>query len=344
MVGESLPFSVSLDLALEGAGACRRSSFASALVAANDALDWLREQHATKSLELLSSISRIDDLVAAQAVADTLRKDTSRIVVLGIGGSSLGGQALKALEAPDAKWPRVCFHDNPDPQSWQTAIASFDLKTTRFVVISKSGATAETLTQALTAADAIEKAGGGKYLKHHFTIITEPKPSPLRAFAQSMSSPILDHPVGIGGRYSVLSIVGILPALLMGLDAKALRAGAQAVLDNALSGSAKDVPAAAGAALHQALGNDGRLRETVLWCYADKLATLSGWWRQLWAESLGKNGKGSTPVAAVGPVDQHSQLQLFRDGPGEALFTIVSTDTIGTGLVVPAQQANALGL
>ena len=97
MVGESLPFSVSLDLALEGAGACRRSSFASALVAANDALDWLREQHATKSLELLSSISRIDDLVAAQAVADTLRKDTSRIVVLGIGGSSLGGQALKAL-------------------------------------------------------------------------------------------------------------------------------------------------------------------------------------------------------------------------------------------------------
>jgi glucose-6-phosphate isomerase len=71
---------------------------------------------------------------------------------------------------------------------------------------------------------------------------------------------------------------------------------------------------------------------------------LSGWWRQLWAESLGKDGKGSTPVGAVGPVDQHSQLQLFRDGPGQALFTIVSTDTKGRGLVVPAERSNALGL
>jgi len=86
------------------------------------------------------------------------------------------------------------------------------------------------------------------------------------------------------------------------------------------------------------------LRQTVLWAYADKLATLGGWWRQLWAESLGKNGKGSTPVAAVGPVDQHSQLQLFRDGPNEALFTLMTTDTEGKGLVVPAARAKALGL
>ncbi len=345
MPQESLPFTVSLELALGGPGARPRPAYDAALSGAETALSWLREQHRTKSLEHLFVARRTDDLAAAQPVVDSFCKDTSDVAVLGIGGSSLGGQALKSLEAIGRKGPRVTFHDNPDPESWQAAMAGFDLKTARFIVISKSGATAETLMQALTAADAIEKAGGGKYLKHHFAIVTEPKPSPLRAFAQSIGAPILDHPAGIGGRYSVLSIVGALPALVMGLDVRALRSGAQAVLDNALSNSAaKDVPAAAGAALHHALAGEGRLRETVLWAYADKLATLSGWWRQLWGESLGKDGKGSTPVGAVGPVDQHSQLQLFRDGPGGALFTLLSTQTKGRGLVAPVERSNALGL
>ena len=344
MSQESLPFAVSLDLALGGPGACPKPAFDSALAEAQTALAWLRDQHSAKTLELLSVPSRTGDLDAARAVVDSYCKDTSEVAVLGIGGSSLGGQALKALDVAGRKGPRVTFHDNPDPESWQAAIAGFDLKTTRFVAISKSGGTAETLMQTLTAADAIEKAGGGKYLKHHFAIITEPKPSPLLAFAQSIGAPILDHPTGVGGRYSVLTIVGALPALLMGIDVGALRGGAQAVLDNALTGSAMDVPAATGAALHHALAREGRLDETVLWAYADNLATLSGWWRQLWAESLGKNGKGSTPVGAVGPVDQHSQLQLFRDGPGKALFTIIATQTKGKGLVAPVERSNALGL
>jgi len=345
MSPESLPFTVSLELALGGPGACSRRAFDAALAQSEVGLSWLREQYRAKSLEHLFVPSRTDDLAAAQSVVDSFCKDTSDVAVLGIGGSSLGGQALKALEAPGRKGPRVTFHDNPDPESWQTAMAGFDLKTTRFIVISKSGGTAETLMQALTAAGAIEKAGGEKYLKFHFAIVTEPKSSPLRAFAQSIGAPVLDHPIGIGGRYSVLTIVGALPALIMGLDVKALRAGAQTVLDNALSNmAAKDVPAASGAALHHALATESRMRETVLWAYADKLATLSGWWRQLWAESLGKNGKGSTPIGAVGPVDQHSQLQLFRDGPPDQLFTILSADTKAKGLITPAERANALGL
>ncbi|MGZ6007645.1 MAG: glucose-6-phosphate isomerase, partial [Rhizomicrobium sp.] len=247
MSQESFPFTVSLDLALGGPGACPRAAFEAALTDADKALGWLRDQRTTKSLELLGVPARSDDLVAAQTVADSFCKDTSDIAVLGIGGSSLGGQALKALEAVGRKGPRVTFHDNPDPESWRAAMAGFDLKTTRFIVISKSGGTAETLMQALTAADAIEKAGGGKYLKHHFAIVTEPKPSPLRAFAESIGAPILDHPTGVGGRYSVLTIVGALPALVMGLDVKSLRSGAQVVLDNALAEFAKDVPAATGA-------------------------------------------------------------------------------------------------
>ncbi len=86
------------------------------------------------------------------------------------------------------------------------------------------------------------------------------------------------------------------------------------------------------------------MNETVLWAYADRLNTFHAWWRQLWAESLGKDGKGSTPVGALGPVDQHSQLQLFRDGPGKSLYTLLSTDTQGKGLVVPQARAQALGL
>ncbi|HEY2886901.1 MAG TPA: hypothetical protein VGJ08_16955 [Rhizomicrobium sp.] len=344
MSHESLPFTVSLDLALGGPGACAKAAFDGAMAEAEQALGWLAAQEKSNALELLSVPSRRDDLAAAQTIVESYCKDTSDVAVLGIGGSSLGGQALKALEPAERQGPSVKFHANPDPQSWQRALSDFHLKTARFIVISKSGGTAETLMQALTAADAIEKAGGGKYLKYHFAIVTEPKKSPLRDFAQSIGAPILDHPTGVGGRYSVLTIVGALPALLMGLDVVALREGAQSVLDQALSQPARNVPAAQGAALHHALAKERRLRETVLWAYADKLATLSGWWRQLWAESLGKNGKGSTPVGAVGPVDQHSQLQLFRDGPGGALFTIIAAQTRGQGPIAPVERANALGL
>jgi glucose-6-phosphate isomerase len=131
----------------------------------------------------------------------------------------------------------------------------------------------------------------------------------------------------------------------MGIDVKALRAGAQSTLSEALAANgAGDVPAAQGAALHHALSVENKLATTILWPYADKLAVFGGWWRQLWAESLGKDGKGSTPVSVLGPVDQHSQLQLFRDGPGNALFTIVTVDTKGKGPAVPKAAAKSLKL
>jgi glucose-6-phosphate isomerase len=149
----------------------------------------------------------------------------------------------------------------------------------------------------------------------------------------------------VGGRYSVLTMVGMLPALLMGLNGKQLRAGAAAALDQVLNARAPaDAPAAVGAALHKALADQGRLATTILWPYADALAVFGGWWRQLWAESLGKDGQGSTPVSVLGPVDQHSQLQLFRDGPGNALFTLVQVQTRGKGLAAPRARANKLGL
>ncbi len=329
--------------ALRQRRAVAKADYDAALAATAPHLDWLRKARTDKSLELLGVPSRTDDIEAAQKVAEAFCKDTSDIAILGIGGSSLGGKALQtALESHDRGAPRVVFHDNPDPFSWREYLSKVDLKTTRFVAISKSGGTAETLMQALTATDLFDKAGASKYLKHHFVIITEPGDSVLRKFAASIDAPVLDHPKDVGGRYSVLTMCGALPAILMGIDMRALRNGAQEYLDYALSDAQPEC--AQGAALHHALAKAGRLNETVLWAYADRLNTFHAWWRQLWAESLGKDGKGSTPVGALGPVDQHSQLQMFRDGPGKSLYTILSTDTKGAGLVAPPERSKALGL
>jgi glucose-6-phosphate isomerase len=342
---QSAAFNVNLDLALSGKGAPPRDAYDQALSKTAATLDWLRRQHAGRSLELLGIPSRTDDLRAAAKQAAAL-KGFATVAVLGIGGSSLGGQALTALRKVSK--PYVEFHDNPDPFSWTRALKRFDLKKTHFIAISKSGGTAETLMQVLTAADALEKAGV-KSLKKHFTIITEPHQSAhkniLADFADSIGAVKLDHPTGVGGRYSVLTMVGALPGLTMGLNFKQLRAGAQAVLDQVLNAKTPaDAPAAVGAALHYALSQQGKLATTILWPYADDLAVFGGWWRQLWAESLGKDGQGSTPVSVLGPVDQHSQLQLFRDGPGNALFTLMSVDTKGKGPAAPRARANALGL
>ncbi|HEX4118887.1 MAG TPA: hypothetical protein VHX99_08800 [Rhizomicrobium sp.] len=333
------PLSFSLDLALSGKGAIPRADYDKTLADAGRALDWLRGQKG--SLELLGIPSRKDDLKAAAKLAGGI-KGMKTVAVLGIGGSSLGGQALTALRKKTTPW--VEFHDNPDPFSWDAALKRFDLKKTHFIAISKSGGTAETLMQVLTAAEALTKAGV-KSLKKHFSIITEPKKSALADFADSIGASKLAHPEGVGGRYSVLTVVGVLPAILMGIDVKKLRGGAQAILDATLAANTpSDAPAAMGAALHQALAAEGKLATTILWPYADKLQVFGGWWRQLWAESLGKDGKGSTPVSVLGPVDQHSQLQLFRDGPGNALFTLVSVDTKGKGAMVSKARAKPLGL
>ena len=329
----TLPFSVSLDAALSGAGAPGATTYRGALGEAEIASAALFGTG--ERLELFTNVAQGHDRAAARPVAEALRESGGTIFVLGTGGSSLGGQALAELAAPAAR-QRVVFLDNPDPVGFAGALEGADLRTARFLAISKSGGTAETLSQVLIAADAIKRAGGAKHLKQHFAIVTEARPSPLRTFAEEIGCPILDHPLGVGGRYSVLTIVGLLPALLMGLDAAAFRDGARAVLENPSA-------CAQGAALHYALAREGALRETVLWSYSDRLKIFGPWWRQLWAESLGKDGQGTTPVAALGPVDQHSQLQLFLDGPGGALFTLIGTAP-GGGPIVPADDAKRLGI
>jgi glucose-6-phosphate isomerase len=342
-MSDSLPFTTSVDLALRVSGAPSAEAHDRAVKQTEDALFHLIEARRTGSMELFSVVEHEDDLADAATIAEALKRNTTEIFVLGTGGSSLGAQALSDLTS-DRRRPHLRFFDNLDPLSFELALSRCDLKTTRFLSISKSGTTPETMMQTLAAADALNRSGG-KNPKEHFAVITEPKKSPLRNFADEIGCPVIDHPVGIGGRYSVLSVVGLLPAMLMGLDAREVREGARATLNHALTAAcAISVPAAAGAALHLAMAAEGRIHETVLWAYSDRLKTFGAWWRQLWAESLGKNGQGSTPVAALGPVDQHSQLQLFLDGPRDKLFTIIATNTRDTGPVVPEGDATRLGL
>jgi glucose-6-phosphate isomerase len=328
-----LPITFEMEAALNGAGAPPEGAYRVALAAAKTELAALMS--GPERLELFTDVARTDDIAAAGRLALDLRSGASTIFVLGIGGSSLGGQALLEI-APSGKSPRVVFLDNPDPTTLERAFSGSDMKSARFVAISKSGGTAETLAEVLIAADAMRRAGAN--LAKSFAFITEKRQSPLRQFAERIGAPILDHPLGIGGRYSVLTLVGVLPTILMGLDANAFRDGARQVL------SSGTLAAAEGAALHMALSREGRLKETVLFPYSDRLKTFVQWFRQLWAESLGKGGQGTTPVAALGPVDQHSQLQLFLDGPGHCLFTLIDTATAGQGAVIPHEDARALGL
>jgi glucose-6-phosphate isomerase len=151
----------------------------------------------------------------------------------------------------------------------------------------------------------------------------------------------LDHHTGIGGRYSVLTNVGLLPAAVLGLDLSAIRRGAADAAAPLRQGDS-DAPAALGAAVNVAAVMEGK-GICVLMAYADRLERLTRWWVQLWAESLGKNGKGSQPVGAIGPVDQHSQLQLYLGGPDDKLFTVMTTAVAGEGPAMDAALAERAG-
>ncbi len=281
---------------------------------------------------------REDDLSALASIAEDWRKRFSRIVLFGTGGSSLGARALAVLAKEGG--PKLSVHDNLDPDVMASVLVPNKLADTGFLVVSKSGGTGEILAQTLTAIAALRKTLGQTALKNHFLFISEPGDGVLRRLSREIGACILDHDPNIGGRFSVLSLVGLLPALMLGLDADAVRLGARAVLENTLQKS--DSSPAIGAALQVILRDKG-FGQSVLLAYGDNFSGFTLWYRQLWAESLGKNGQGTTPINALGPVDQHSQLQLYLDGPQDKQFTVLSLAQTGRGPVVDTQLANSLG-
>jgi glucose-6-phosphate isomerase len=296
------------------------------------------------------------------AFAEGVGQAYDHVVVLGIGGSALGTKALiNALRRPAwNEWddegreyfPRVTVLENVDPTTIAAALDRIDPRRVLVNVISKSGGTAETMAQYLVVRAWLEEALGDKSSRH-LVFTTDPARGALREIAVRDGIVTLDVPPAVGGRFSVLSPVGLLPAALSGIDIAALLAGARRAVERANSDDLLHNPAALFAALHWAADSDLGARVHVLMPYTDRLRELAEWFRQLWAESLGKRvnreGRtvhvGPTPVASVGATDQHSQVQLFMEGPFDKVITFVRLDRFSRDLPIPAPgQADAPSL
>ena len=322
------------------------------------ALESLQQRHAQGTLPLLNVCADSEDIDAASAALTKLCQGARTLIFFGTGGSGLGGQTLAQLGgwnlpgvtqgAPHSR-PRTRFYDNLDATTLGGALAGVDLATTRFVFTSKSGGTSETLAQAIVTLSAIKAVGLGDKIPSMFLGLTEPampgRANGLRALFASLDIPILDHHTGIGGRFSALTNVGLLPAMARGLDARAIRAGAQSVIDAMLAAKTpNDLAPALGAAAMTGLSKDCGIRTLVMMPYSDRLGKFSEWYVQLWAESLGKGGEGTSPIPALGPVDQHSQLQLFMDGPPEIAVTLVRVASKGCGQTIDQAMAATAGI
>jgi glucose-6-phosphate isomerase len=290
-----------------------------------------------------------------KAFAEGLGQAHDHILVLGIGGSALGTKALlNALRRPGwNEWddegrdffPRLTVLENVDPTSVAAALDRIDPRRVLVNVISKSGGTAETMAQYLVVRRWLEEALGAA-ASRHLVFTTDPSRGALRELAQRERIATLDVPPDVGGRFSVLSPVGLLPAALVGIDIEGLLDGARYAVKRSDADDLLQNPAALYAGLHFAADTDLGARVHVLMPYTDRLRELAEWYRQLWAESLGKRvdrkghtlHNGPTPVGAVGATDQHSQVQLFMEGPFDKVITFAVVDDLGVDLTIPAPQ------
>lgn len=295
---------------------------------------------------------------SVKAVAAEIKEGCENFVVLGIGGSALGNIALQTALNPymynmdenQRKGPRLLVFDNVDPMQ----LGSFldwigdKLDKTIFNVISKSGRTAETAAQFLVIRQLLLEKLGEDGFRKQVVATTDANAGTMRKIADDAKLRTLVVPDGVGGRFSVLSPVGLLSAAVCGIDIDALLAGA-AQMDQLCS--TEDFfanPAAVNAAINWHYYNRGK-PISVMMPYSYALKDLSDWYRQLWAESLGKTNDlqgnqvfvGPTPVNALGTTDQHSQVQLYREGPNDKLFTFLQVKDFSHDVVIGKEPGSA---
>src|SRR5258708_6005470 len=310
----------------------------------------LKEAHA--GVERLGTSGKLgfmdlpNQTAEARSILSFARKQRAgfdTLVVLGIGGSALGNisvqQALRPiywnlLDRKDRKgWLRLFVLDNVDPRWAQDLLSVVDLKKTLFNVISKSGTTAEILSNYFIFRNAVAQKVGAKHAAKHFVITTDAQKGYLRELATKEKMPSFTVPGNVGGRFSVLSPVGLVSAACTGINILDLLAGAQAMAQRCKDASLSQNPAAVYAALQYLYYQKG-VKLSVLMPYSQNLWGVADWYRQLWAESLGKkldrNGKvvhvGPTPIKALGVTDQHSQAQLYMEGPNDKIFSFLSVE------------------
>ncbi|MBI4237306.1 MAG: glucose-6-phosphate isomerase [Deltaproteobacteria bacterium] len=277
--------------------------------------------------------------------AQQVRYRFDHVVVLGIGGSALGLRALQEalLNASETtrdrldrrSMPTVHVCDNIDPDGFEPLLQQLDWKKTLVNVISKSGKTSETGAQFLIVRDLLERKFGSERWKEHIVVTTDPASGPLRAMVICEGLQSFSVPPNVGGRFSCLTPVGLFPAACAGIDVVALLDGARAMAEACFAASGCEGLAAQLAAVHFLLDTRHAKPISVLMPYRDCLQRFADWYVQLHAESIGKDGKGQTPLRALGATDQHSVLQLFVDGPNNKMITLLDTATVNCALTIP---------
>jgi glucose-6-phosphate isomerase len=313
--------------------------------AAKRGLESLRASGAVGFVDLPSDEALLDQV---ERFASGARGKYDDVVILGIGGSALGPIALRTALRPsgwnmlDEKsrggYPRLHVLDNVDPETIDGLLGNLRLDRTLFIVTSKSGGTAETMAQFLIVHDRLTRASLD--VTKQMVFITDPKQGALRPLAEGLSVPALDIPTSVGGRFSVLTPVGTLPAALIGIDVRSLLSGAAAMAKRCESPELASNPAGVYAMLQWLADTTLAKRVVVFMPYSDPLRDFAAWFVQLWAESLGKQRPdgahvGSTPLAALGATDQHAQVQLFMEGPADKTVTFVAVDNRGTDVTIP---------
>jgi glucose-6-phosphate isomerase len=284
-------------------------------------------------------------------------KRFENFVVLGIGGSALGNIALlTSLKHPFYNYltgkerdgyPRIFILDNVDPELVAGFLDVINPKKTLFNVISKSGSTAETAAQFLIFAEQLRKKMGGKFHRN-LVITTDPEKGDLRAIAEEYGIDSFDIPPNVGGRFSVLSSVGLLTAAFAGINVNTLLGGAADMLRRCQTPDLSKNPAYLNALFHYIMDRKRKKNISVMMSYSSPLYYWADWYRQLWAESLGKNkdlrgnavNVGQTPVKALGVTDQHSQVQLYTEGPNDKVFTFLTVGKYRDDLKIPKFKGN----
>jgi glucose-6-phosphate isomerase len=280
----------------------------------------------------------------AQSVAEgrRLARLADTLVVDGIGGSALGALALETALAPKR---RLVILDNVDPETVAARLAPLVARRTAACVITKSGSTAETMANLLVLLDWMEKKLGRRHIER-WSAVTDPKKGDLLVLARRLGIPVLPVPPNVGGRFSVLTPVGLVPAAFLGADVSALIAGARAMRRHCWTAPPEKNAGVLGAVLlHRFATRRGRAIQ-VLMPYAGALVHLAEWYKQLWAESLGKRldrrGRlvetGQTPVTALGATDQHSQVQLYVEGPHDKVVTFLEVERFRRDVRIPRRH------
>lgn len=293
-----------------------------------------------KWIDLPDNTALVDEI---QSFASEQRGKYQDFILIGIGGSSLG--AISAIQAlthpfrnllpPDQRGgPRFFVLDNPDPEKVAATLATVDLDKTLVNVVTKSGQTAETMANFLVAEQALVAAVGKERAREQIVATTDPESGLLRKLVDQEGYRAFPVPPGVDGRQTVLSAVGMLPAAMCGIDIGGLLEGAAAMRERCKSTDIFANPAALFAAIAYLADTDKGKSMLVMMPYADALFGIADWFRQLWAESLGKRlsttGKevfaGQTPIKSLGAIDQHSQIQLYTEGPNDKLLCLTGVE------------------